>query len=118
VAVRGGGDAESSGVAALRSLLHSFGAHPSRDGDARILIWIKHPPILRRSKVEVRREELGDPGTAVQSARGKPVPEDGVVLGRPAGLDTGRDGALYISDDNRGFIYGSRMNPNEDYFFK
>jgi glucose/arabinose dehydrogenase len=30
---------------------------------------------------------------------------DGVVLGRPAGLATGRDGALYISDDNKGFIY-------------
>ena len=31
--------------------------------------------------------------------------KDGVVLGRPAGLATGRDGALYISDDNKGFIY-------------
>lgn len=30
---------------------------------------------------------------------------DGAVLGRPAGLATGRDGALYISDDNKGFIY-------------
>jgi glucose/arabinose dehydrogenase len=28
-----------------------------------------------------------------------------VVSGRPAGLMTGADGALYISDDNRGFIY-------------
>jgi glucose/arabinose dehydrogenase len=27
------------------------------------------------------------------------------VLGRPAGLITGADGALYISDDNKGFIY-------------
>ena len=30
---------------------------------------------------------------------------DGVVSGRPAGLVTGADGALYISDDNKGFIY-------------
>ena len=30
---------------------------------------------------------------------------DGVVTGRPAGLVTGADGALYISDDNKGFIY-------------
>jgi glucose/arabinose dehydrogenase len=26
-------------------------------------------------------------------------------LGRPAGLITGADGALYVSDDNKGFIY-------------
>jgi glucose/arabinose dehydrogenase len=31
--------------------------------------------------------------------------KDGVVSGRPAGLMTGADGALYLSDDNRGFIY-------------
>jgi glucose/arabinose dehydrogenase len=31
--------------------------------------------------------------------------KDGVVSGRPAGLATGADGALYVSDDNRGFIY-------------
>lgn len=30
---------------------------------------------------------------------------DGTVSGRPAGLATGADGALYISDDNKGFIY-------------
>ena len=29
----------------------------------------------------------------------------GVVWGRPAGLATGADGALYVSDDNKGFIY-------------
>ncbi len=28
-----------------------------------------------------------------------------VVSGRPAGLVTGADGALYISDDNKGFVY-------------
>ena len=31
--------------------------------------------------------------------------KDDVVSGRPAGLMTGADGALYISDDNKGFIY-------------
>ncbi|MCI0662554.1 MAG: PQQ-dependent sugar dehydrogenase [Acidobacteria bacterium] len=31
--------------------------------------------------------------------------KDDQVLGRPAGLITGADGALYISDDNKGFIY-------------
>jgi glucose/arabinose dehydrogenase len=31
--------------------------------------------------------------------------KDGEVSGRPAGLATGRDGALYVSDDNKGFIY-------------
>jgi len=31
--------------------------------------------------------------------------KDGVVVGRPAGLATGVDGALYVSDDNKGFIY-------------
>lgn len=31
--------------------------------------------------------------------------KDGQIMGRPAGLITGADGALYISDDNKGFIY-------------
>jgi glucose/arabinose dehydrogenase len=31
--------------------------------------------------------------------------KDEVVSGRPAGLATGPDGALYVSDDNKGFIY-------------
>ena len=32
--------------------------------------------------------------------------KDGQVNnGRPAGLITGADGALYISDDNKGFVY-------------
>jgi glucose/arabinose dehydrogenase len=31
--------------------------------------------------------------------------KDNQVLGRPAGMITGADGAFYISDDNKGFIY-------------
>jgi len=31
--------------------------------------------------------------------------KNGVVSGRPAGLATGADGALYLSDDHKGFIY-------------
>ncbi len=30
---------------------------------------------------------------------------EGTVHGRPAGLITGSDGALYVSDDLNGFIY-------------
>ncbi len=33
------------------------------------------------------------------------------VSGRPAGLVTGADGALYVSDDNRGFIYRVAATP-------
>ena len=33
-----------------------------------------------------------------------------VVSGRPAGLAVGADGALYVSDDNRGFIYRIAYN--------
>jgi glucose/arabinose dehydrogenase len=36
--------------------------------------------------------------------------KDGAVSGRPAGLATGADGALYISDDNKGFIYRVAYN--------
>ena len=36
--------------------------------------------------------------------------KNGVVSGRPAGLAVGADGALYISDDNKGFIYRIAYN--------
>ena len=36
--------------------------------------------------------------------------KDDVVSGRPAGLAVGRDGALYVSDDNKGFIYRVAYN--------
>src|SRR4051812_25338215 len=45
----------------------------------------------------------GRPQALEESAAG--FLKDGVVLGRPAGLATGPDGALYVSDDNKGFIY-------------
>ena len=32
-------------------------------------------------------------------------PETGDATGRPAGVTTGADGALYVSDDKAGFIY-------------
>jgi glucose/arabinose dehydrogenase len=35
---------------------------------------------------------------------------DGQVLGRPAGIVTGADGALYVSDDNKGFVYRIAYN--------
>jgi glucose/arabinose dehydrogenase len=36
--------------------------------------------------------------------------KDDVVSGRPAGLTVGADGALYVSDDNKGFIYRIAYN--------
>jgi glucose/arabinose dehydrogenase len=69
---------------------------------------------LHGSSPTARKERL--PGSVVRVVfkDGKPAGvedfvtgwmKDGQVLGRPAGLITGADGALYVSDDNKGFIY-------------
>jgi glucose/arabinose dehydrogenase len=69
---------------------------------------------LHGSSPTARKERI--PGSVVRVVfkNGKPVGvedfvtgwmKDGQVLGRPAGLITGADGALYISDDNKGFVY-------------
>ncbi len=69
---------------------------------------------LHGSSPSARKERI--PGSVVRVVfkDGKPTGvedfvtgwmKDGQVLGRPAGLITGAEGALYISDDNKGFIY-------------
>jgi glucose/arabinose dehydrogenase len=69
---------------------------------------------LHGSSPNARKERI--PGSVVRVVfkDGKPAGvedfvtgwmKDGQVMGRPAGLITGADGALYISDDNKGFIY-------------
>jgi glucose/arabinose dehydrogenase len=69
---------------------------------------------LHGSSPTARKERLPGSVARVVFKDGKPVGvedfvtgwmKDGQVLGRPAGLITGADGALYISDDNKGFIY-------------
>ncbi len=62
-----------------------------------------------------RKEKIGYNVSRVVFKDGKPVSlepfvtgwlKDGQAMnGRPAGLITGADGALYISDDNKGFVY-------------
>ncbi|MGE0131321.1 MAG: sorbosone dehydrogenase family protein [Blastocatellales bacterium] len=69
---------------------------------------------LHGSSPTARKERI--PGSVVRVVfkDGKPTGvedfvtgwmKDGQVMGRPAGLITGVDGALYVSDDNKGFIY-------------
>jgi glucose/arabinose dehydrogenase len=69
---------------------------------------------LHGSSPTARKERI--PGSVVRVIfkNGKPTGvedfvtgwmKDGQVLGRPAGLITGADGAFYISDDNKGFVY-------------
>lgn len=69
---------------------------------------------LHGSSPTARKDRIPGRVVRVVMKDGKPVSvEDFVggwmkgdqVLGRPAGLITGADGALYISDDNKGFIY-------------
>jgi glucose/arabinose dehydrogenase len=69
---------------------------------------------LHGSSPAARKERIGYKVVRVIFTDGKPTGvedfvtgwlKDGQVLGRPAGLVTGADGALYISDDNKGFVY-------------
>jgi glucose/arabinose dehydrogenase len=69
---------------------------------------------LHGSSATARKEKVGYKVVRVVFKDGKPTGvedfvtgwlKDGQVLGRPAGLVTGADGALYISDDTKGFVY-------------
>jgi glucose/arabinose dehydrogenase len=69
---------------------------------------------LHGSSATARKERIGYKVVRVVFKDGKPTGvedfvtgwlKDGQVLGRPAGLVTGADGAFYISDDNKGFVY-------------
>jgi glucose/arabinose dehydrogenase len=66
------------------------------------------------SSPTARKDRIGFKVVRIVFKDGKPIGtedfisgflKDGQVLGRPAGLITGADGALYVSDDNKGFIY-------------
>ena len=68
-----------------------------------------------------RSEKIGYKVVRVVMKNGRPVGvedfvsgwlKDGKVSGRPAGLAVGADGALYISDDNKGFIYRVTYSKN------
>jgi glucose/arabinose dehydrogenase len=69
---------------------------------------------LHGSSPKARQEKIGYKVVRVVFKGGAPTGvedfvtgwlKNGEVLGRPAGLITGADGALYISDDNKGFVY-------------
>jgi glucose/arabinose dehydrogenase len=69
---------------------------------------------LHGSSPNARAEKIGYKVVRITFKDGRPTSvedfvtgwlKDGQVLGRPAGLITGADGAFYISDDNKGFIY-------------
>lgn len=70
---------------------------------------------IHGSSPTARKERIGYNVSRVVFKDGKPVSlepfvtgwlKDGQAMnGRPAGLITGADGALYISDDNKGFVY-------------
>ena len=90
--------------------------------DLRFYKGNKFPPVYRNalfvalhgSSANARKVKIGYKVVRVVMKNGRATGvEDFVtgwlngdqVLGRPAGLITGADGALYISDDNKGFIY-------------
>ncbi|MBK9707926.1 MAG: hypothetical protein IPO77_13220 [Acidobacteria bacterium] len=69
---------------------------------------------IHGSSPTARKDKIGYNVIRVIIKNGKPAGtevfvsgwlKDGAVLGRPAGLITGADGALYISDDSKGFVY-------------
>ncbi|MEK7832070.1 MAG: PQQ-dependent sugar dehydrogenase, partial [Acidobacteriota bacterium] len=70
---------------------------------------------IHGSSATARKEKIGYKVSRVVFKNGKPTGledfatgwlKDGQAInGRPAGLITGADGALYISDDNKGFVY-------------
>ena len=69
---------------------------------------------LHGSSPSQRKERLPGRVVRVLFKDGKPAGvedfvtgwlKDGQVLGRPAAIVTGADGALYVSDDNKGFVY-------------
>lgn len=70
---------------------------------------------LHGSSPTARKDRVGYKVVRILFKDGRPVGQEDFVTGwlrdgqvnsgRPAGLITGADGALYISDDNKGFIY-------------
>ncbi len=69
---------------------------------------------IHGSSATGRKSKIGYKVVRILMKDGKPVGSEDFVTGwlkneqfsgRPAGLATGADGALYISDDNKGFIY-------------
>ena len=70
--------------------------------------------VLHGSGNSYKKERIPGRVARVVFKDGKPVAledfvtgfvKNGQVLGRPAGVITGADGALYVSDDNKGFVY-------------
>ena len=70
--------------------------------------------VLHGSGGNYKKERIPGRVARVVFKDGKPVAledfvtgfvKNGQVLGRPAGVITGADGALYVSDDNKGFVY-------------
>jgi len=75
---------------------------------------------LHGSSPTARKDRIGFKVVRVLFTDGKPTGvedfvtgwlKDAQVMGRPAGLATGPDGALYISDDSKGFVYRVSYQP-------